>query len=319
MSSIEPLTARDPAELLLCPLCQYDLRGLTLPRCPECGYAFEWQELRDPARRLHPFLFEHHPERNAWSFYKTLTRGLFVRRFWWRLYPTQLSNPRRMLIYWLITVAIVASWFVPWLAMTTMELHSDHKSAQQRELLIPLSPLVQQQVLRGYGSLQAWVETLYPTLPNPRVVFDALRGWRMLPWAALAFFAVAWPWLTFAGLMVFQISMRRAKIRPVHVLRCIIYSADVTVLISLVAFAAMGFEFSLAGSPTRIPPLWYSDFYNLIGPFLIMLLFLVLTYRLWMAYRIYLRFRHAFMTVLLSQVMLSLLLLKLSLDLNWIK
>lgn len=27
-----------------CPLCEYNLRGLSEPRCPECGYQFEWAE-----------------------------------------------------------------------------------------------------------------------------------------------------------------------------------------------------------------------------------------------------------------------------------
>jgi hypothetical protein len=27
-------------------------RGLAEPRCPECGYWFEWADLRDPAKRL---------------------------------------------------------------------------------------------------------------------------------------------------------------------------------------------------------------------------------------------------------------------------
>jgi DNA-directed RNA polymerase subunit RPC12/RpoP len=39
-----------------CPLCGYDLRALTEPRCPECGYAFTWPDLVDPARRPHPYL-----------------------------------------------------------------------------------------------------------------------------------------------------------------------------------------------------------------------------------------------------------------------
>jgi len=33
------------AEDLPCPRCQYDLRGLTVPRCPECGFTFDWQDL----------------------------------------------------------------------------------------------------------------------------------------------------------------------------------------------------------------------------------------------------------------------------------
>ena len=46
----------------LCPLCQYNLRGLQEPRCPECGYRFTWEEVLDPSRRLHPYLYEHRPD-----------------------------------------------------------------------------------------------------------------------------------------------------------------------------------------------------------------------------------------------------------------
>ena len=61
------------SEEILCPLCDYNLRGLIQPRCPECGYRFEWQGLLDPKYRLHPYLFEHHPERNFRSFWPRAT------------------------------------------------------------------------------------------------------------------------------------------------------------------------------------------------------------------------------------------------------
>ena len=61
---------------LHCPMCDYDLRGQIEPRCPECGYRFDWDELRDPTRRVHQYLFELHPERNVWSFVRTLLGGL---------------------------------------------------------------------------------------------------------------------------------------------------------------------------------------------------------------------------------------------------
>lgn len=28
-----------------CPHCEYNLRGLTVPRCPECGEPFYWESL----------------------------------------------------------------------------------------------------------------------------------------------------------------------------------------------------------------------------------------------------------------------------------
>src|SRR5437867_9803555 len=83
-----------------CPLCDYNLRGLSEPRCPECGYQFVWDEVLDPARRKHPYLFEHHPEANVASFFRTLLGGLRPRRFWSSLLPVQPSRPRRLLMYW---------------------------------------------------------------------------------------------------------------------------------------------------------------------------------------------------------------------------
>src|SRR5687767_7734312 len=70
------LDAAAQGEDLLCPLCDYNLRGLIEPRCPECGYRFEWAQLRDQKLQFHPYLFEHHPKRNVWSFCRTLVGGL---------------------------------------------------------------------------------------------------------------------------------------------------------------------------------------------------------------------------------------------------
>ncbi|MCA9255136.1 MAG: hypothetical protein KDA33_05835, partial [Phycisphaerales bacterium] len=53
---------------IVCPLCEYNLRGLSEARCPECGSEYTWAELQDERRKGHPYLFEHHPERNFWSF-----------------------------------------------------------------------------------------------------------------------------------------------------------------------------------------------------------------------------------------------------------
>src|SRR3954470_8548137 len=91
-----------------CPLCEYNLRGLTDPRCPECGHRFDWAVVTDPSRRLHPYLFEHHPERNLRSFARTLWGTLRPRRFWESLPANQPLRPRRMVIYWLLA-ALVAS------------------------------------------------------------------------------------------------------------------------------------------------------------------------------------------------------------------
>src|SRR5579884_3246062 len=100
------------AEDVHCPLCGYNLRGLSEPRCPECGYRFAWRDLLDPTRRRHPYLFEHHPEHNVRSFLYTVTRKLRPFEFWKSLRPDQPANRRRLLVYWIV-VAVGALLPVP--------------------------------------------------------------------------------------------------------------------------------------------------------------------------------------------------------------
>src|SRR5690349_22023804 len=109
-------------ETIRCPLCRYDLRGLIEPRCPECGYRFDWPDLLDPARREHPFLFEQHPEHNARSFLRTTVAQWRPQRFWRSLLPSHLFRPRRIVLYWLIVNSFVLAAF----AMYASQLFLDH-------------------------------------------------------------------------------------------------------------------------------------------------------------------------------------------------
>jgi hypothetical protein len=70
-----------------CPLCDYNLRGLCEPRCPECGYGFAWPDLLNADQPVHRYLCEERPRRNAWSFIRTFTGSLFPRAFWVSLKP----------------------------------------------------------------------------------------------------------------------------------------------------------------------------------------------------------------------------------------
>src|ERR1700704_1708392 len=91
-----------------CPMCDYNLRGLTEPRCPECGYRFEWKDLLDAKLRPHPYLFEHHPERNFKSFWQTARGGLRPLSFWRELHPAMPSKPRRLITYWCLATSFGA-------------------------------------------------------------------------------------------------------------------------------------------------------------------------------------------------------------------
>ena len=190
--------ATRPDDVPHCPLCDYDLRGLTEPRCPECGYRFTWEELRDPRRRLHPYLFEHHPERNASSFFQTLIGGLGPAEFWSTLYPTQPSRPARLLGYWLIAAAPLA-------LITAAHAWRSVETATSRVFLFGTPP-------RGPVEVARWVMNEDVESGGPEV---------------LALMLLAWPWLTLAALLVFRISMRRARLKATHVLRCVLYAGDV--------------------------------------------------------------------------------------------
>jgi hypothetical protein len=275
----EPLTSAgaDPAvaEELHCPLCDYNLRGTVEPRCPECGYQFEWDALRDPARRLHPYLFEHHPERNLGSFARTFVEGLRPARFWKSLLPVQHSSPRRLTLYGLIVgLATVLIGPVLCHALVAFAILATGVGVSWRNAL---------------G--MAWNATNIE--PAPELFF-----------AAFALY-VLWAVATFFSLLVFRISMRRARIHPVHVARCVVYSFDAVIWPALATCVATAVSIALALLLSK------RDFALLSGTvaFAPWVLIAMVVYRLVSAYRHYLRFDHPFLTILASQVIAGLVLL----------
>jgi len=302
-------------EPVLCPLCDYDLRGLTEPRCPECGYRFAWDELRDSARRLHRYLFEHHPERNVWSLVRTFVGTMRPRRFWAELHPAQPSRPKRLVLYWLVLAAVCMvphaayfGWMMAWV---------DNDSRTNRAIASGTwwnewPSGTRAWYIREYGSKEAALDATMPTLPSPRVALLAWR-WGRWPWALPAMVTLLWPWLTVGALMVFRASMRRAKVRAVHVLRCVIYSADACV-VAAVLLAALGVYTRWGGSISQRERTALR-----LTVVIVLGLMVFLTRRLYVACWNYLRFDHALATVLASQAMVWLLLLKLALDLDFFR
>jgi len=110
-----------------------------------------------------------------------------------------------------------------------------------------------------------------------------------------------WPWLTFLSLLVFQQSMRRAKLRPAHVLRCTIYCADASIwcLLAVLALAIVHAMYCVLARPSATSGIFRWQIIEWLG----MLLAILRIDRLAVAYKRYLHFRHPLATVLLSQVM----------------
>lgn len=284
---------------ILCPLCDYELRGLTVSRCPECGYEFEWRNLLDPARRLHPYLFEHHPRRKMWALFRTLWGGLRPRQFWAALLPSQPSRLRRLIAYWLLVTLLGCIGAVGWNAVQAIL----YRTLGSSPLRLPGTQID----TLGSGSFgsRVWVDTWGR---GARVGIEYFSA----EWSSTGYMAwwfgllVLWPWLTFLVLMIFQSSMRQARVRADHVLRCVLYCGDVGFWAGAAVVFSIGISLiAWVLAPGRVWPLYLA-----IGagaPGLISYLVLVFgllataTYRLRVAYQSYLHFRHATATVLLSQ------------------
>ncbi|MHC4675411.1 MAG: hypothetical protein ACYTBZ_23245 [Planctomycetota bacterium] len=296
-------------EDILCPLCDYNLRMLTVPRCPECGYRFEWSEMLDPRRRLHPYLFEHHPGRNYKSFRQTVFGGWRPKKFWTSLHPIQPSYPKRLMMYWCLAAGVLLFTLLCTYIFILVVTVNDDYSWQSKWVKNPtLQPMWRQHVLKQYGSAEAFLDGLYLRLLRTQV--SSRYFWRNV--SAVILVPLLWPWLTFAALMVFRWSMRLAKVKTIHVLRCCLYSFDI---VSWYGLLLLGI--SIIVLMTISTPIFAYDYmtFNVICIWLLAVL--VGVWRLWMAYRYYLRFNHSFMTVLSSQIIVFMLAMQLLFIINF--
>jgi hypothetical protein len=118
------------------------------------------------------------------------------------------------------------------------------------------------------------------------------------------------PWLTILTLSLFYISMQRARIRNVHVRRCVLYSFDVVLWLGLAGVGVGALRWilpALGGAGPRSG--WAAAAGGSVlpeQPVVIALLsvcgIVVAGYRLIVAYRHYLRFDHPTLTVLAAQI-----------------
>lgn len=270
-------------EEIQCPLCEYNLRGLAEARCPECGFAFAWPEVIDPARRIHRFLFEHHPERNVWSFCRTFVAGMRPVRFWRSLHPAQFVSLRRLLAYWAVWTLLCLVAVGAFMAVETAN------------------------TVRSNGIKRAWFERYgkivdyssfdraYPIAPLAVAINVVTEASFILACSVLL---IVWPWLSMLGLLAPFQTRARAKIRTGQIVRCAVYSFDTTMFAGmLVAFACAIAIFLQPGGRGLADWFWPGCCVLIIYPWCV--LFPV---RLCVAYRSYLRFPDAVSVVIISQV-----------------
>jgi len=288
------------SEDIACPMCEYNLRGLTDPRCPECGYQFQWADLLDPSRREHPYLFELKRKSNFTSLWKTAFHGLRPMKFWSALRADHRCIPRRLIAYWFVVNTTVLLAFASDYFVEVLRDYLDYRSV----------------VSALFVSTVADSSLIAPPRPVPTFSWpiaplqDALMGPSLV---------LAWPCLTFLALSIFQISMRRAKVKQVHVLRCVVYCGDILLCIASAALmynagrAVMLLLSNNSIAPGRSPGLHLlvqrhiSYDYSPAGQAAVFwIVWIIFVYRLTIAYWRYLKFEHVLLTLLTSQIIAGL-------------
>jgi hypothetical protein len=316
-----------------CPLCDYNLRGLSEARCPECGGQFNWEELRDPTKRRHPYLFEHHPERNLWSFWNTAIGGLVPRAFWATLHPTQPSNPRRLVLYWML-FAFIASLCVMVDYANDCLLLNLQTPAMRTQMQAQFNgrsfdPLYRDSIISTYGSVQKYIDAVEPLPPSIGFFRNAagfrthlyfFGGWgRSVSFPHnIPFLMLAWLWPLTAALtlMMLRATMRHAQVRASHLFRVTIYSADVMLWLGLFELVISSIQLARGWGATSpmmpgMPLPGGLEVLSFLGGLGSWIAVLIMMYRLTIAIRKYLRFRHAAATAFAVQIIFVLVVLKL--------
>lgn len=287
-----------------CPLCEYNLRGVSRPRCPECGYRFEWEELLDADLRVPPFLYENHIGHRTRAFFRTLRAGLRPYRFWSTLRASHPVRTDRLCAYailqWIVPLLIFLVTLTSYLGQQSLR-NWRARQIERATLAKPEYARVAQSVIRQYGSMENYLDAVYPVTP-----WKALRQFGRPLGLVRSFMTIpvviwAWPLLTAGAFCLFEISMKRARIRRVHVLRCVAYSADVVWWVGIATLIVVPVV-AFARTPSRpwafISPLALD--LTVVSIFAVGLV--VFAIRLHAAYRRYLRFPHAGWVVLSSQL-----------------
>jgi len=263
---------------ILCPLCQYNLRGIPDPRCPECGYRFQWAELLDPDLN-HPYLFEQTRRHYIRSYFKTLTRNGKPGTFWKTLRPNMRMSGEKLVLYYAICAvlaALPAIWIISFPAIRSVWPWSS----------APAAMVTRTRTISG----RTYVQRMPPTPNWAQRNLSMLNRNQELTFFICATMAI-YPLISIGTLMLFHESMRRAKVLPRHVVRIGLYSADTIVWNGLWIILAM-FVQTLPGVPVTLMTLCG------LG---ILLTFVFTTARIAAAYAHYMRFPDPVATAMLSQ------------------
>ena len=291
-------------ERLACPLCSYDLRGLSAGRCPECGHAFNPVELRRAQELRHPYLFEHHPRRPWHSVAATLMGSCRPGRFWKRLRPETPLYPRRVVGYWfLLQFLALMQWLAFWAYLVFAGGTSSQWTAVKRRY----------SYIGVYRAMPRWRQDVQDEITNGDYVAEQwsriieillepiARLWPMLV------LVLAWGWGVVLCMQIFRRTMRQARIDTGHVLRVGLYGGDVLPLFLLATLALSLITWGRPLYHLEWFTYWpYSNSFLTLEAGIVLPLMLFSGWRFLHAHRRYLRLPHALATVAAIELILGL-------------
>lgn len=235
-------------EDVLCPRCEYMLRGLSEARCPECGLRFEWSEIREGSVR-HPWLFDQSANVGVRSFLAPLVRSLVPTHFWRSVRLTNRPGRSRIVVFYFWCLLLIPAFIlVPALGTMLTEQIAENRQSNaawlQRLAARPPIPGSEFEArVQEEGGAQAIADSMFPTgiLANVELLAQQSRiDWEVV-WVMLLFVA-AWPWVSYGPIFIFQSSLVKSKPGRWHVLRCAMYPFSLFVVgaIGIGAITLMG-------------------------------------------------------------------------------
>lgn len=251
-----------PIEQLKCFSCGYHLYGLKDRRCPECGKDFTWEAVLANYHRRRKPLFEYRwREEPVRSLFRTWWLALRPKKLWTTL---DIHDP----VQW---KPLIASGLIALLGVMLMV------------VVLTLASRFIQAVTGTLRSANYWKARGFSFTEVLMMDLNwILSEWRTYIAAIMAGYILLWFTSLALGLLIFQQSMRRYKVRARHIGRIVFYACAISCPgIALGTFTSVGLYIFFS----------YGD-YLPIGEALVVLAWIGSLRSVAIAYRDYLRMDH---------------------------
>jgi hypothetical protein len=237
------------------------------------------------------------------------------------LYPTQPSSVRRLVAYGAVVVAACVLPVAIELAQRTCH---TYRAVEERRRWVAVAlqrnPSFAASCRAAYPGMAAAqiIDAEQPPMSMSAYLGDALKYGNVRGLLVGEIAAILWPAATAAALLIFQASMRRARVRGVHALRCVVYSCDLLLVANAMPLAVLCWIVlrRSTGDPSFARDV---DWYARLLPWLAAAAAPMFLYRLWTAVRLYLRLPHAPAVIITTQAIALLVLGIVLSNLYWLR